>query len=79
MTFVTSLEIRQLSENLQEILRVQRLFLQSLKDEISKHSHVFTSDDPDGLGVDTNIHSYCYIDEHAFGFREKSTNVDNVV
>nr|XP_022287817.1 protein still life, isoforms C/SIF type 2-like isoform X1 [Crassostrea virginica] len=51
VTFVTSLEIRQLSENLQEILRVQRLFLQSLKDEISKHSHVFTCDDPDGLGT----------------------------
>ncbi|XP_048767210.2 protein still life, isoforms C/SIF type 2-like isoform X2 [Ostrea edulis] len=44
-TFLTTMEIQQLSASLQEILNVQRDFLQSLESVMAKHRDVYTSED----------------------------------
>ncbi|XP_062609728.1 rho guanine nucleotide exchange factor TIAM1-like [Saccostrea cucullata] len=44
-TFITTMEIKQLSASLQEILQFQRAFLQGLESVMDKHSDVYTSED----------------------------------
>lgn len=47
VTFLTTLEITQLSESLREILKVQRSFLKRLERVIEEHSKVFSSERED--------------------------------
>lgn len=51
VTFLTTLEITQLSASLREILKVQRLFLKRLERVIEEYSKVFSSEREDLVRV----------------------------
>lgn len=55
VTFLTTLEITQLSESLREILKVQRSFLKRLERMIEEHSKVFSSEREDLVRVSPNL------------------------